>query len=206
MNMRSRVTQSLREMQVDFTKNRSLRWTAVLLILMLIADVLPVAAVSTPFNPIDGSDLQATSTLTFISEADAQVEENNPDSNTGTSSDLEVINANNRSIESYLRFTVSGTSGTIQTALLRVYSTSNSTRNGPAVYATGSSWTETGITWNNRPARTSGAADNKGSIGTNIWVEYDVTSLVTGNGTFSFVLAADSTDGVTFSSRQGAQA
>jgi calcineurin-like phosphoesterase family protein len=203
MNMRSKVRQTLWEMKVAFTKNRSFRWTAVVLILMLIADVLPVAAVSTPFNPNPESALQATSTLTFTTQADAQVEENNPDSNTGTSSDLEVINANNHSIESYLRFTVSGTSGTVQNALLRVYSTSNSTRNGPAVYATGSTWTETGVTWNNRPARTSGAADNKGSISKNTWVEYNVTALVTGNGTYSFVLAGDSNDNVIFSSREG---
>jgi hypothetical protein len=37
-------------------------------------------------------------------------------------------------------------------------------------------------------------------------VEYDVTPLVTGSGTFSFVLVADSSDGVVFSSREGAQA
>jgi calcineurin-like phosphoesterase family protein len=203
MNMRSRVRQSLWEMKIAFTKNRSLRWSAVVLILMLIADVLPVAAVSTPSHPKYGPELQTASTLTFITETDAQVEENNPDTNTGTANDLEVTNANNRSIESYLRFTVTGTSGTIQNALLRVYSTTNSTRNGPAVYATGSTWTETGITWNNRPARTSGAADNKGSISKDTWVEYNVTALVTGNGTYSFVLAGDSNDNVVFSSREG---
>ncbi len=203
MNLRSTVRQSLWKAKVAFTKNRSFRWTAVLLILMLIADVLPVAAVSTTFNPIHGSNLQATSTLTFVTEADAQVEQNNPDTNTGTSSALDVTNANNRSIESYLRFTVSGTSGTIQSALLRVYCTTDNTKNGPAVYATGTTWTETGITWNNRPARTSGAADNKGSISKNTWVEYNVTALVAGNGTYSFVLAGDSSDNVKFSSREG---
>jgi len=203
MNMRTRVRQSLGEMKVAFTKNRSFRWTAVVLILILIADVLPVSAVSTPFNPDPGSALQATSTLTFTTQADAQVEENNPDTNAGTSSALDVTNANNRSLESYLRFTVSGTSGTVQSALLRVYSTTDSTRNGPAIYATGSSWSETGITWNNRPARTSGAADNKGSISKDTWVEYNVTVLVTGNGTYSFVLAGDSNDDIIFSSREG---
>ena len=138
-----------------------------------------------------------------MTEADAEVQENNPDTNTGTSSALEVINANNRSIESNLRFTVSGISGTIQSALLRVHSTTDSTRDGPEIYATGSTWTETGITWNNHPARTSGAADNKGSISKNTWVEYNVTALVTGNGTYSFVLAGDSNDNVSFSSREG---
>jgi calcineurin-like phosphoesterase family protein len=203
MNMRSRVRQSLLEIKVALTKSRSIRWSAVVLILILIADVLPVSAVSTPFKSSHGSELQATSTLTFVTEADAEVQENNPDTNTGTSSALEVINANNRSIESNLRFTVSGISGAIQSALLRVHSTTDSTRDGPEIYATGSTWTETGITWNNRPARTSGAADNKGSISKNTWVEYNVTALVTGNGTYSFVLAGDSNDNVSFSSREG---
>ncbi len=151
-------------------------------------------------------DMQATSSLTFTAAADARVEERNPSTNTGTSNYLEVINANNRSAESYIRFTVSGVSGVIQTARVRVYAITEGTRNGPAVYATGSNWTETGITWNNRPARTGNAADNKGSIETNTWVEYNVTSLVNGNGTFSFVLVGDSNDDVRFSAREGSNA
>jgi hypothetical protein len=47
--------------------------------------------------------------------------------------------------------------------------------------------------------------DNKEAIDKNTWVEYDVTSLVTGDGTYSFVLAGDSTNAVSFSSRQGIQ-
>jgi len=96
-------------------------------------------------------------------------------------------------------------SGPIQSARLRLYVTDNGTNNGPAIYATDTSWTEDNITWNNRPARTSEAVDNKERLGTNSWVEYDVTSLVTGSGTLSFVLVADSSDGVVFSSRQGEQ-
>jgi len=203
MDMKSKARQSWSNIKLAFAQKRSASLSVVVLILMLIADVLPVSAVSTLFNPIHGSELQATSTLTFTSVADAQVEENNPGTNTGTSNDLEVINANNRSIESYIRFTVSGISGGIQNARLRVYCTTDSTRDGPAAYATGNTWTETGITWNNRPTRTSGATDNKGSISKNTWVEYDITSLLTSNGTYSFVLAGDSNDNVIFSSREG---
>ena len=47
--------------------------------------------------------------------------------------------------------------------------------------------------------------DNKEAIDKNTWAEYDVTSLVTGNGTYSFVLAGDSSNAVSFSSRQGIQ-
>ena len=46
---------------------------------------------------------------------------------------------------------------------------------------------------------------DKGAIATGTWVEYDVTSLVSGNGTFSFVLATTSTDSVDFYSRSAAQ-
>ena len=49
----------------------------------------------------------------------------------------------------------------------------------------------------------SGPSDNKGLLTTNTWVEYDVTSLLTGNGTYTFALIADSTDGAEFSSREG---
>ena len=147
----------------------------------------------------------AATSLTFIAEADAQVNESNPSTNYGNSTYLQVDGASDPDVESFIRFTVVGASGTVQNALLRVYDTTNASTNGPAVYATGTSWTETGITWNNRPARLSAALDNKGSISTSTWAEYDVTAWVQANGTFSFVLAADSTDAATFSSRQGSQ-
>jgi hypothetical protein len=51
-----------------------------------------------------------------------------------------------------------------------------------------------------------GASDNKGAIAANAWVEYDVKTLVTGNGTYTLALVADSTDGVVFSSREGTTA
>ena len=59
------------------------------------------------------------------------------------------------------------------------------------------------LTWNTQPALLSGIVDNVGAFGTSTWVEYNVTSQVTGNGTYTFALVADSTDGVTFSSREG---
>ncbi len=38
---------------------------------------------------------------------------------------------------------------------------------------------------------------------TGAWVDYDVSSEVTGDGTYTFALISNSTDGVTFSSREG---
>ncbi|HSB02497.1 MAG TPA: DNRLRE domain-containing protein, partial [Anaerolineales bacterium] len=100
----------------------------------------------------------------------------------------------------------SGISGSIQSVKLRVFSRTDGTANGPAAYLADSNWTESGtggVTWNNQPALLSSAFDNKGAITTSTWVEYDVTPLVTGDGTYTFALIADSTDGINFSSREG---
>jgi hypothetical protein len=70
------------------------------------------------------------------------------------------------------------------------------------VYGTDWAGLETAITWNTRPARTSAATDDKGRIGSSTWVEYDVTSLVPGDGARSFVLATGSSDGIDFRSRE----
>lgn len=63
------------------------------------------------------------------------MEEANPSRNFGTSSTLRVQGGSDPDIRSYLRFTVSGLSGPVRRATLRLYVT-NGTTNGPAVYAT----------------------------------------------------------------------
>ena len=175
---------------------------ALVIMLMLITNVQPAAAL-TKIYAGQGILQQAVSTLSFAAQADAYVTELHPDSNQGTLNYLQVENANNRNTESYLRFTVNGIPGTIQSVKLRVYATTNSSTNGPAVYGSNNTWTETGITWNNRPAPTTGILDNKSAIDKNTWVEYDVTSLVAGNGTFNFVFVGDTSDEIRFSSREG---
>ena len=90
----------------------------------------------------------------------------------------------------------------MQSAKLQVWDSNDATNNGPAVYQAGNSWTETGITWNNRPARIAAPSDNKVAIPIGTWVEYDVTAAVAGNGEVSFVLVGDSTDGANFASKE----
>jgi hypothetical protein len=133
-------------------------------------------------------------------DADARVEESSSSTNFRASY-LRTDGGSNSDVESYLRFSVGGFLGRIESAKLRVFA-NTSTADGPAVYATGNNWSEGGITWNNRPARTSAARDDKGAIAQNTWVEYDVTPFVRGNGTHSFVLATSSTDEVDFHSRE----
>ena len=165
----------------------------------------PSTQTSTPTasqTPTPGSG----TTLTFTTVADARVAEGSPTTNYGTANNLQADGDSGIRQASFIRFTVSGINGPMQSAKLRVFCTTNGTGNGPAVYLANSSWTESGsggVTWNTQPGLLSGAVDNKGAFGTNTWVEYDVTSLVSGDGTYTFALVADSTDGVMFSSREG---
>jgi len=180
-------------------------FTVVILGLVLIANVSPGKAMPIKTQILHQNIQQAVSTLSFTAQADAYVEELHPGANKGTLNYLQVQQASNRNTESYIRFTTSGVSGTIQSVELRVYITTSGSNNGPAVYATNNTWTETGITWNNRPALTSGVIDNKGAIARNTWVTYTVTPQVTGNGTYSFALVGDVNDKIGFSSREGSQ-
>jgi len=152
-------------------------------------------------TPTGGSE----NTSTFIALADARVAQAVPEENFGTQTTLQSEASPGFVQTSYLRFTVSGISGPIQSVKLLVFCPTNGTNNGPAVYLADNAWIESGaggITWDTQPPLLSSAFDNQGVLGSNSWVEYDVTALVTGNGTYTFALVADASDGITFSSRE----
>jgi hypothetical protein len=156
-------------------------------------------ATSTPTVTSTPTNTPVTTGLSLAPVADARVLQANPTTNYGLITRLDVDSPGE---ESYIRFTVSGVTGAIQSATLRLFVT-NGTSNGPSIYGTDNTWTETGITWNSRPAPTTGVIDNLGAATAGTWAEYNVTAYVTGDGTYNFVLLPDSTSGVTFNSREG---
>ncbi|MGH2979230.1 MAG: DUF7594 domain-containing protein [Solirubrobacterales bacterium] len=140
-------------------------------------------------------------TLTFSPAADAYVEEANPTTNLGPATFLRTDAGGNPDVDSYLRFQLTGIQGKITSAKLRLFATSN-TIDGPAVMPTSNSWTETGITWANKPAATGGPLADTASIANVTWVEWDVTPAVTAPGELSFLLHQAVSDGVNFHSRE----
>ena len=135
-------------------------------------------------------------------DADAYVKQSKPDRNYGLVDTVNVSGTDDPR-KGYVRFTIASVSGSITHAVLRLYVTDNGTQNGPELYGTSTSWSETTITWNTAPP--AGALiDDKGALPKNTWVEYDVTPFVSGNGTYSFNLAGPSTDGIDFNAREAA--
>jgi hypothetical protein len=141
----------------------------------------------------------STATTSFDADADAHVASSSPASNFGAASSVTV----DRSpvLEGFLRFSVEGLSGEVTDARLRLYAT-NGSPDGPALAPTSNGWSESQLTWSNQPAATGPVAANVGQVGAGAWAEYDVGALVTGDGIYSFNLAAESSDGVDFVSRQ----
>jgi hypothetical protein len=147
-------------------------------------------------------------TLTFTPPHDAWVRLSSPSSNFGARPELRV-QGGSKATRSYLKFNVSGVTGSVQSATLRlrvidagpdggsVFSVSNN------FAATSTPWTESGLNWNNAPAPSGSALDAAGSVSSNTWVELDVTSTITGNGTYSFAMAGGSNNVVEYSSSEG---
>ena len=81
----------------------------------------------------------------------------------------------------YLKFSLSGVTGAgVNSAVLKVYC--NALPNGSpapvkAYSVTDDSWTESGITWNNKPAAIT-LLDTQSIIATGAWYSFNVTSFV----------------------------
>ena len=150
--------------------------------------------------------------LTFAPSADAAVREASPASNFGTATTLDVINSPGASRWIYLRFPITGATGEI-TALLRLHGSRPVESDiADRVFSVSSNtWSETGITWNNRPATAVGeSGEVKVGTAAGYW-DLDVTGPVQeaiNAGASTINLAVKMKDSMTgspdsFASREG---
>ncbi|SEM42522.1 hypothetical protein SAMN05444354_116147 [Stigmatella aurantiaca] len=133
---------------------------------------------------------------------DAYGVEAEPDA-THEGGDLLLVDGNPR-MEAYLRVSVDPEilqNVTLTRARLRLYAMDGSS-DGPALYRAGSNWSADTLTWNNRPARVGGVLGDLGAVGSHTWVEYDVSPVVTGAGTYNFALIPTGGNGVDFASSE----
>jgi hypothetical protein len=160
-----------------------------------------VTETGTPTPTQTATSTPPSESLSFAPAADAFVEETSPSANNGTTSNLRSDASPNEL--AYLKFDVQGLSGAVTSAKLRL-NVRDGTKDGPFIaLADSSAWTETGITWSNRPSA-GGAISDLGAISTGVWIEYDVTSAIGGNGTLTFVLVPQSSDALSVNSRDAA--
>ena len=142
-----------------------------------------------------------TGTTTFQATADAQVKSTSATGNYGSAATLRLRLASDI-YRSYVKFTVAGVGGDVTAAKLRLH-VADAGPDGGRVHLVANTWTESGITWNNAPAIGGTPLSSVGAVTLGTWAEFDVSSAVGGNGTYSFGLLNSNGDSVLYTSKEG---
>jgi acid phosphatase type 7 len=104
-------------------------------------------------------------------------------------------------VNSYLRFNVSGLSGTVTSVHLLIFAMSSLSSGLKTQAVSDNTWGETTMTFNNAPAL-GGVLASAGAIATSTWVSFDVTGYISANGTYSFGITDSNATAISLASRE----
>ena len=139
-------------------------------------------------------------TLTFGIDADTTVRSDQPTTSSGTNPTMIVDNQPVN--HTLVRFTVSGVGTDIVTgATLRMYVTNSSPVAGTAYRVASQSWPES-VTWRDAPVADLTPITTGGKATLNTWVAFDLSPLITADGTYSVRITSTSADGARYASRE----
>jgi hypothetical protein len=167
-----------------------------------------IAVTNSAGSATSAADFAINMLLTFAPTHDTYVSSSSPATNYGTASTMRVKMGSSEIFYAYLKFDVTGLSGAMISAKLRLY-VMNASENGGSVYSvsndylsTATPWMETGMNWTNAPSISGTPLSAVGAAADGKWVEFDVTSAITGNGTYSFGLMSNNSDAVYYGSKE----
>lgn len=133
--------------------------------------------------------------------ADGDVRSEEPSANNAAVTALEVSGAGQGLRRSFLRFDVTGLPGAVTAAKLRLFVKDGSVTGGSVQQAIGA-WSETELTWLNQPTLSDPVLWTLGTVTTGTYVTLNVTSAITGNGSFTLAITSPSDDAVLYASRE----
>jgi hypothetical protein len=139
--------------------------------------------------------------VTVVPVADSYTDASAPTTNHGKATALRV--GISPVVRSFLEFTVTGVTGTVTSATLRVWANSAKPTGYDAFSVADNTWGETTITDANAPPF-GAKLGNSGPVTAGSWTAVNVTVAVTGNGTYSFGLSTATVTALSLSSREGA--
>ncbi len=149
------------------------------------------ASVTTPALP---------SNLTFNVAEDTYVNSAHPNNSYGSATSWRVDGSPDT--HAYLKFDVQGTEGNqIQHAYLTVYANSSSSVGINVASVADNSWNEYTMTYNTAPAL-GDLLSNTGAFTGGTWLTFDVTSYITGDGTYSFGVLTPGSTAIGFASKE----
>src|SRR5262245_51709229 len=162
-------------------------------------------SVSISCSPEDGDSIEEQTsalTTTIGMATDSYVRSGAPNSNFGTATTiLSDGNDGGSILNAYLRFTI-GNVGTISNAKLRLHVADTTAGRYDVLSVASTTWGETSITWNNKPATGALVTSFTGAT-SGTWLELDITSVARPNTALSFAIVPhNTTDGVDFHSKE----
>jgi parallel beta-helix repeat protein len=149
---------------------------------------------------LSSTSASAATPVTVIASADSYVDSALPTSNFGSRTSFPVDNSPQQT--AYLKFDIpSGTdlSGGVK---LRIFAQSNHSTGVTSYSVANTTWTETGITYDNAP-NVGEASGKSGPLAVSTWAEIDVTSAVVSTGKVSLALKTASNTALRITSREG---
>lgn len=104
-------------------------------------------------------------------------------------------------VQSYLRFTVQGLNGTVTKATLRIFANSASTSSIAASAVSNNTWAELTMTYNTAPPLGISLGSTS-PVAAGTWITIDITSYITGNGTYNLALTTPGDTAINLASRE----
>ena len=142
---------------------------------------------------------QSGAVHTFAVQADTYVSANAPSKSYGSQPSLKVERMPKIA---YLRFAVSGIAGPVSGATLRLYARRSNSTGFDVRGVTNNSWSESSLNYRTAPPAAQQVAGSSGRLTASAWTSIDVSSLVSGNGTYSFALESSSSSSIVLASKE----
>ncbi|MDZ7343173.1 MAG: DNRLRE domain-containing protein [candidate division KSB1 bacterium] len=162
-------------------------------------------------SAVSAAAFTVTIAMAFSPLHDAYVRFSSPAQNYSSTPALLQKTTDTERLYTFLKFHLTGISGPVVNATLRLYVTDASDDGGMAFSVsnnyrnTAEAWTEAGLNWDNAPSISGAPLSAAASVNLDNWVELDVTAAISGNGTYSFGLKNASSNVVNYSSKEGPQ-
>ncbi len=152
-----------------------------------------------PTNTPTPTATPTSNSVGFSPDADTYVNASNPTSTYGSATTLRLDGSPD--VHAYLRFTVSGFSGTIDSVKLMLFANNSDSVGLRAWVVTDNTWSESTTNYNNAPPLGS-LLYSTSSFPSGAYVSLDVTFFVTGNGTYSFGVTNLSSTAISVNSKE----
>jgi hypothetical protein len=159
----------------------------------------PPAATQTPTALAIPTNTSSALNLTLLPVADSYVNADSPTTNFGTATTFRVDGS--PIVRSYLRFEVQGINSRVSRATLRIFANSAASAGVAANSVSDNGWTESTVNYNNAPP-IGNALGSSGPVSAGIWISMDVTTYITGNGTYNLALTTPGSTAISLASRE----